>query len=258
MDLGLEGKVALVTAASRGIGRAVAERLAAEGATVVISSRDADALNAAAAANSGMRAMPADLSDPVATGALVADVVAAHGRLDVLVCNTPGPRIAPFLETSPEDWAAAYDLLVRPAVQLAGDAGRHMVDSGGGSIVFITSAWVRQPKPGGVLSASMRSAVSAMAKQMAIELAPRGVRVNQVMPGATATDRMKTIVANSVAANGTTPEDEIAKIVRDIPLGRWAEAEEVADAVAYLASERASFITGSALALDGGGIRSTL
>jgi 3-oxoacyl-[acyl-carrier protein] reductase len=258
VDLGLQGKVALVTAASRGIGRAVAERLSAEGATVVVSARDADALNAAAAANPGMSAMPVDLSDPVATGALVGDVIAAHGRLDVLVCNTAGPRIVPFLETSPEDWAAAYDLLVRPAVQLAGDAARHMVERGDGSIVFITSTWVRQPKAGGVLSASMRSAVSAMGKQMAIELAPHGVRVNQVMPGATATDRMKNIVAGAVARNGTTPDQERAKIIQDIPLGRWAEAEEIADAVAFFASQRSSFVTGSALAVDGGAVRGTL
>jgi NAD(P)-dependent dehydrogenase (short-subunit alcohol dehydrogenase family) len=133
-----------------------------------------------------------------------------------------------------------------------------MVERGDGSIVFITSTWVRQPKAGGVLSASMRSAVSAMGKQMAIELAPRGVRVNQVMPGATATDRMKNIVAGAVARNGTTPDQERAKIIQDIPLGRWAEAEEIADAVAFFASQRSSFVTGSALAVDGGAVRGTL
>jgi 3-oxoacyl-[acyl-carrier protein] reductase len=257
VDLELSDKVALVTAASRGIGRAVAQRLDAEGAHVTISSHDPDAL-AAAAAGTRMSAVPVDLTDPVATGALVPDVLAAQGRLDVLVVNTPGPRILSFLDTSVDDWAAAYDLLVRPAVQLAHAGARHMVDNGGGSIVFLTSTWVRQPLPGGVLSASMRSAISSMAKLMAVELAPHGVRVNQVMPGATATDRMQSIISAKAKANGTRPDDEIAKVVKDIPLGRWAEADEIADAVAFLASSRSSFMTGSALALDGGAIRSTL
>jgi 3-oxoacyl-[acyl-carrier protein] reductase len=257
VDLELSGKVALVTAASRGIGRAVAHRLDAEGAAVTISSHDPEAL-AAAAAGTGIATLPVDLTDQAATARLVPEVVERHGRLDVAVINTPGPRIAAFMDTSIEDWAGAYDLLVRPAVQLAHDAARHMIEQGGGSIVFLTSTWVRQPLPGGVLSASMRSAISAMGKLMAVELAPHGVRVNQVMPGATATDRMQTIVSTKAKANGTTPEEEIAKVVKDIPLGRWAQPDEIADAVAFFASPRSSFITGSALALDGGAIRSTL
>jgi 3-oxoacyl-[acyl-carrier protein] reductase len=261
VDLELKDKVALVTAASKGIGRAVAHRLAAEAATVALSSRAAGRIEAAIAeigpTAGSLSPYPADLADPGATEALVPAVVAAHGRLDIAVLNTPGPRITAFLDTTSQDWADAYDLLVRPVVQLARDAARQMVDQGGGSIVFLTSTWVRQPASGGVLSAAMRSALSATAKQMALELAPHGVRVNQLMPGATGTGRMESILSSKAAANGTSRDEELAKVVENIPLGRWAEPEEIADAVAFLVSPRSAFVTGSALAVDGGAIRST-
>jgi len=251
MDLGLQGKTALVTAASRGIGHAIATLLAAEGATVAAAARKPEA-------TPGVTPWPVDLSDAAAVDRLVPEVVSAHGRLDVLVVNTPGPRILPFLQTERADWDLAYDQLVRPAVQLASAASRVMVEQGGGSILFITSTWVKQPQPGGVLSASMRSLISALSKQMAVELAPHGVRVNQLMPGATGTDRMRRINRAKAEANGTTEDEEQAKVVSAIPLGRWAESEEIARAAAYLVSPAAAFTTGQALAVDGGAIRSTL
>ncbi|NUS16821.1 MAG: SDR family oxidoreductase [Streptomyces sp.] len=254
MDLGLTGHVAAVTAASRGIGAAVARRFAAEGATAVAASRTAPP---APEAGPG-RVLPVrlDLADPAATARFVPDVVAQHGRLDVLVVNTAGPRLGPFLDTTDEDWTAGYDLLLRPAVQLARAGARQMAEQGGGCVVFLTSTWVRQPAPGGVLSSAFRSAIAAMAKQLAAEVAPAGVRVVQVMPGATGTDRMRDIVAAKSAGNGTTQDEEVRKVVRDIPLGRWADAEEIADTVAFLASPRSSFTTGASLAVDGGAVRS--
>lgn len=252
MDLGLNGKVALVTAASRGIGRAIADRLAAEGATVAVSARKPENLGP------GQHAYPVDLSDAAAVERLVPEVLERHGGLDVLVVNTPGPRVAPFLDTTLADWSHAYDQLVRPAVQLASAGARAMVERGGGSILFITSVWVKQVNPGGVLSASMRSAVSALAKQMSQELARHNIRVNQLLPGATATDRMRSMAATRAAADGITEEEAMNQIARGVPLGRWAEPEEVAGAAVYLVSPAAAFITGQALAADGGSIRSVL
>jgi 3-oxoacyl-[acyl-carrier protein] reductase len=262
MDLQLQGKVALVTAASRGIGRAVGHQLATEGATTVLSSRDKDALSSAVEAvgpvAGRLAAAPCDLADSEATGRLIPEVVDQYGPLDALVINTPAPPIKPFLQTSLDDWATAYDALVRPALQLAGAGAELMAERGGGSIVFLTSTWVTQPTWGGGLSAGPRSLLSGLAKQMALELAPSGVRVNQLMPGATGTDRMRTIVTTKAAANNTSVEQEIAAIAADIPLGRWAEADEIARSVAFLISPASSFTTGSATAVDGGAVRSTL
>lgn len=266
MDLDLAGKNALVTAASKGIGYAVAARLVTEGARVVISARPGANLDEAigklrANAPHGpeqVLAVPADLTEPDAATTLVTEALERLGTLDVLVSNTPGPRLAPALELGDDDWDGAYRLLLRPVVQLTRAAARHMVGNRAGSIVLLTSTWVKQPAVGGGLSAAFRAAISALGKQLAIELADAGVRVNQVMPGATATDRMHDIAASKARRNGTTPEQEIAEVVSAIPLGRWAQPQEIADAVVFLASPRSGFTTGHALSLDGGAVRSTL
>lgn len=189
MDLQLRGKTALVTAASRGIGRAVAVRLAEEGMTVTAAARthggDPEDMG-----EGTLVPMVHDLADVDATQGLVARVVAEQGRLDILVLNTPGPKIVPVLDTSWDDWAGAHDLLLRPVVQLATTGARQMVKQGGGTIVLLSSTWVKQPAPGGVLSAAYRSAAAAMVKTLAAEVAPHGVRVVHVMPGATGTDRI--------------------------------------------------------------------
>lgn len=254
MDLGLAGKTALVTAASRGIGRAVAERLAAEGMTVVAGSRSGDG-RVEEIESGRIISHPADLSDAERTGALVNDVVEQFGALGTLVMNTPGPAITPVLATTWADWESAHDTLLRPVVQLVTRAADVMATAGGGTIVLLTSTWVKQPKEGGVLSAAYRAAAGAMLKTLSIEMADKGVRLIQVMPGATGTDRMHNIVAAKSATNGTTVDDEIAKVVAEIPLGRWAEAAEIADVVAFAASPRSSFMTGSAITVDGGAVR---
>ncbi len=261
MDLGLRDKVVLVTAASRGIGLECARAFLGEGATVAINARTQASLTAAAAQIGGASRLtchPADLSIEVDCARLLASVDQAHGRLDVLVLNTGGPIILPFLDTALGDWATAYQLLLRPAVQLAHGAARRMTASGGGSIVFLTSTWVKQPKAGGGLSAAMRSAVSALAKQLALELGPRGVRVNQVLPGATGTERMRELVSGAARRNGTSEAAELDKIVAEIPLGRWASPDEIAATIVFLASPRSGFTTGAALQVDGGAVRGVL
>ncbi len=248
MDLQLNGKFALVTAASKGIGQAVAQRLAQEGAVVAAASRSlADAAEQSFPGGGRIVPMGVDLGSREEAGGLVDAVVERFGRLDILVLNTPGPRLKPFLETELTDWESAFDLLVRPVLQLAMAGARHMAANESGSIVFLTSTWVKQPAASGALSASMRSALSSLCKQMALELGSVGVRVNQLQPGATGTDRMADIVKAKAEKNGTTPQQEI---------GRWGDPEEIANAVAYLASPAAGFVTGATLQIDGGAVRS--
>ncbi|MFE9319971.1 SDR family oxidoreductase [Nocardia sp. NPDC052278] len=256
MYLGLERGIALVTAASRGIGRATAERLASEGMTVIAAARSVGS-GTETFGSGQIVPYPHDLGDGAATAELIDSVIDKYGPLDVLVLNTPGPQIKPALDTTWDDWQAAHELLLRPVVQLAVTAGNRMRDKGSGSIILLSSTWVRQPAAGGVLSASYRSAASAFVKSLAAELALSGVRVNQVMPGATGTDRMQRIVEMKSQNNGTEVDEEIAKVVADIPVGRWAEASEIADAVAFIASPRASFITGASIPVDGGAVRAS-
>lgn len=257
MNLELNGKVALVTAASQGIGRAVATTLASEGALVAANSRRPEALAVGTFANR-IFPYPADLGDPGQYGNLVEQVVRDHGRLDIAVLNTPGPRILPLMDVQDADWESAFNQLVRPCLRLAQDAARQMVQQGGGSIVFLTSTWVRQTMPGGALSAVMRSALSALSKQMALELATAGVRVNQVLPGATATARMQHILESKALKNHTDTDTELRQVVAQIPMGRWGQPQEIADAVAFVVSPRSAFMTGATLQVDGGAIRSTL
>jgi 3-oxoacyl-[acyl-carrier protein] reductase len=256
MDLGLATKVALVTAASRGIGRAVAERLADEGMTVVAAARTPGLVRQPRGTGE-IVPLVHDLADVEATGTLVRRVADEFGHLDVLVLNTPGPTISPVMATTWDDWVAAHDLLLRPVVQLGLSGATQMKAQGSGVILLLSSTWVRQPSPGGVLSASYRSAAAAMVKTLAGEVAGYGVRVAQVMPGATSTDRMRAIVTAKAERNGTSPDTEVAEVVKDIPLGRWAQPTEIADVVAFLASARASFITGASITVDGGAVRAT-
>ncbi|MGE4409917.1 MAG: SDR family oxidoreductase [Sphingomonadales bacterium] len=256
MDLGLNGKVALVLAASDGIGKATALRLAGEGASVVVVGRDPAKLKAVEEAGKGaIFGIARDLTDAGAEE-IVDQALAKFGRLDICVLNTGGPTIQPFLETRIEQWDGAYQLLFRPVVAVAMAAARHMAERGSGALLFITSSWTKQPAPGSCLSMSFRAGLSALSKLLSIELAPSGVRVNQVMPGTTATNRMTGMIDNRAARNGTTPEQELALSYGAIPLARWAKPEEIADAILFLVSDRASYVTGQTLVVDGGSIKS--
>lgn len=255
LELGLEGKVALVLAASSGIGRATALRLAAEGANVVVVGRNAEKLKEVAAHGPNIHTIAMDLTGPE-TADLVPQVLRRFGRLDIVILNTGGPTIQPFVQTTAEQWDNAYNALLRPVVIVARAAAEHMAERRSGALLFITSTWVKQPAPGSCLTASIRAALSALSKLLAVELGPQGIRVNQLMPGTTATDRMETMISGRAAKNGTTREAELAASHAAIPLGRWAEPHETADAIAFLVSERAQYITGQTLAVDGGSLKS--
>jgi 3-oxoacyl-[acyl-carrier protein] reductase len=263
VDLGLEERVALITAASRGLGFAVAQALAREGARVALCGRDSAAVEAAERelADRGAEALGlvTNLTDEAACEAMVDEVLARFGRVDVLVCNTGGPPVgAEFTELSLEDWREAWRTVVEPPLRLAHRLVPGMVERRSGSVVFMTSTWVKQPRPGGVLSSATRSALSALSKQLATELAPHGVRVNQVMPGAADTERMRTLIDRHAEARGIVAAEAHAELFADVPVGRPAEAEEIATIVALVASPRASYLTGTAIQVDGGLVRSIL
>ena len=257
MDLGLHGKIALVTAASKGLGRAVALRLAQEGAHVAICARGKKSLHESATeieARTGRQALPApaDVSDPGAADALVKATVERFGRIDILVINAGGPPPGQFLDLTPKDWEAAVRLTLMSAVRLCYATVPVMKEQGGGSILAMTSITVKQPLPNLVLSNSLRLGVTGLVKTLADELAPFGIRVNGICPGWTRTARVDQLLNDRAERNGTTPDEEAARIAATIPLGRMGTPEEFAAAAAFLVSDAASYITGVSLLVDGG------
>ncbi|HEY75961.1 MAG TPA: SDR family oxidoreductase [Thermoflexia bacterium] len=263
MDLGLKGKVALVTAASRGLGRAVALQLAEEEASVAICARKEGPLQATAeeireATGAEVLAIPADVSVPEDVDRLVEAVLDRFGRIDVLVTNAGGPPPGRFLDLTPADWEAAVRLTLMSAVRLCYSVVPAMRKQGGGSIMAMTSISVKQPLPNLLLSNSIRLAVIGLVKTLADELAPDGIRVNAVCPGWTRTERVEQLLQDRAARNGTTPEEEAARITAAIPMGRMGMPEELARAVAFLASPAASYITGVSLLVDGGMYRGVM
>jgi 3-oxoacyl-[acyl-carrier protein] reductase len=259
VNLGLGGKVALVCGASRGLGRAVAAELAAEGASLAVCSRDADALETAAASiGPDVLAVPADLGVPGEPTRVVEAVDARFGRLDVLVANTGGPPAGTHDTLTMEDWDRATALLLRSTVELAAAALPGMKERGWGRILAVTSVAVRQPVDNLILSNSLRAAVTGYAKTLAREVAPHGVTVNTILPGYTATERVTELNRANAEREGVDPAEIQARLEASIPLGRLAEPEEFAALAAFLASERAGYITGGALAVDGGWLRGLL
>ena len=259
MNLGLGDKVALVCGASRGLGRAIAGELAAEGASLALCSRDAERL-AAAAAEIGPEALavPADLAVSGEPTRIVAETVERFGRLDVLVANTGGPPAGTHDTLTLEDWDRATALLLRSTVELATAAIPGMKERGWGRILAVTSVAVKQPVDNLILSNSLRAAVTGFAKTLSREVAPHGITVNTILPGYTATERVTDLNRANAEREGVDPEQIQARLEASIPLGRLAEPEEFAALAAFLASERAGYITGGAFAVDGGWVRGLL
>ncbi len=263
MDLGLQGKVALVGGASRGLGRAVAQELAAEGCAVVLCSREATALQRAAAeihekTGAETCVAAANLSDATAVAEVVNTAMARFGGVDVLVTNTGGPPVGAFETHSPEAWRAAFAQNLDSVLNLTRRLLPGMKERGWGRIINVTSIAVKQPVDGLILSNSVRAAVTGFARTLANEVAPHGVTVNNVMPGYTRTERLVQLATHNAQARGVDVRDAYAQWEREIPMGRLGEPQELAGLVAFLASTRAAYITGASIAVDGGWIRSLL
>ena len=260
MDLGLKGRAAAVAAASRGLGRATAHALAAEGASVAVCGRDRGRIVEAAetiARDTGARSLPvvADVGLAEDGRRFVDEAAAAFGRLDVLVTNTGGPRPGGFEEVSDEAWLEAYRVTLANVVHLVRAAVPHMRRNGWGRVVNIASLSARQPIDGLALSNAFRPAIAGLAKTLSNELGRDGILVNTVCPGYTRTDRLDEVMKARAAKAGSTPEKVRADLAAGVPLRRVAEPEELAAVVAFLCSERASYVTGVTLPVDGGAQR---
>jgi 3-oxoacyl-[acyl-carrier protein] reductase len=263
VDLGLHGKVALVAASSKGLGRAVAEELAAEGAHLVMCARGKDTLEQTAESirqKAGVKVIDvaADVSDPNDVARVVKAGFKEFGQVDILVTNSGGPPSAPFESLTPEMWDAATRLLLKSAVELTRAVLPGMKERRWGRILNVTSIAAKQPIEGLMLSNSLRAAVIGFARTLATEVAPFGVTVNNLLPGYTRTDRVQELARAAGGKADGSSTDIVAKWEREIPMGRLAEPREFAALAAFLASERASYITGSSIAVDGGWIRSIL
>jgi 3-oxoacyl-[acyl-carrier protein] reductase len=263
MELGLEGRVALVGGSSSGLGRAVADALADEGADLILCARGRGALDEARdalAERTGRRvvAAAADLSTAEGCQAVLDAAFEAFGRVDVLVTNTGGPPAGPFETHEHEVWRRAGALLLESVLHLVRGVLPGMKIRGWGRILTITSIAVKQPVDGLILSNSLRAAVAGFARSLANEVASAGVTVNNLMPGYTRTERLEDLETHMAQERGVTREQVRAGWESEVPAGRLGEPHELAELAAFLASERAAYITGQSIAVDGGWIRSLL
>lgn len=263
MDLGLRNSVAVVTAASQGLGAAVALKFAEEGARLVICSRDKGRIEARAATireETGAEVLPvtADVTQAADVKRLVGTTVDFYERLDILITNAGGPPSAPFLKLSAEDFEAAFQLNLMSAVRLCYAAVPHMLRQGSGSIVTMTSISVKQPIENLILSNTIRLGVIGLTKTLANELGPQGIRVNSILPGWIRTGRVDELLESRAKINNTTPEIEAERIAGSFPLGRMGEPDEIANATVFMASPAASYLHGVALQVDGGAYKGAL
>jgi len=262
MDLGLKGRVGLVAAASAGIGYASALELAREGARLFICSRDEGRIRAAAeriAAETGaeVTGVAADVTSDEEAERFVRAATDAAGRVDVLVTNAGGSPGSTFEETGLEMYRRAFELNALSAVRLAALVVPGMRARRWGRVVNVTSISVKQPIAGLLLSNTVRAGLTGWAKTLSNEVAAEGVTVNNVAPGWTLTARQEEHAVERGARLGRTKEEMVEAWASEVPMRRMARAEEIAAAVAFLASERASYITGQTLVVDGGWVRGT-
>lgn len=257
MDLGIRSKVAVVAAASQGLGKAVATSLSREGARMAICSRDQRRVDAAASEISretggDVLAIRADVTNPDDIRKFVGKVIEAYGTIHVLVTNAGGPPPGEFVDITEEEWYSTFDLTFMSAVRLIRECLPHMQEAGWGRIITMTSLSVKQPLNNLILSNAIRLAVVGMARSLSKDLAPHKITVNVVGPGFIGTSRLGELFEARARKESKTASEVETSVVSAIPIGRLGSPEEVADLVAFLASERASYITGNFIQADGG------
>lgn len=262
MDLELKDKVALVTASSKGLGRAVATEFAREGASVAICSHS-DAIDKTAKeirkeTGGNVLAVHCDVTEQRDIENLINSTNEEYGQIDILFVNAGGPKPGAFLDLDPEDWETALNLTLMSAVRLCYSVVPQMIANGSGSIITTQSYSIKQPVDHLILSNSIRLAVIGLMKSLANELGPKGIRVNSINPTWTLTDRVEQLMSDRAKRSGNSIEKEIELLSNEIPLGRIGTVEEFGKTVAWLASPAASFIHGHALMFDGGAVKPSL
>ena len=260
MDLGLKDRVAIVAASSQGLGKGAALALAREGAKLAICARTPETIQAAAeeirnATGVDVLARAMDVTRGDQVRELVEETQKRFGHIDICVTNAGGPPSKTFAETSADDWTAAVNLNLMSTVHFAREVLPVMQKQRWGRFIAITSVAVKQPIDGLILSNSVRSAVSGLVKSLANEYGRYNVLVNNVCPGYTRTERLTELATHLARRGATTPDEIEQQWTNQIPLGRLAEVEEFANVVAFLASDRASYLTGISIAVDGGLVR---
>lgn len=259
MDLGIRNRVAMVAAASKGLGRAMAEALAAEGVRVSLCSRSLETLQPVVEAIGAENALgtACDVSNPGDLQRWFDATIARFGQVDILITNTGGPPAAPFLKLSEEQWRSGIDSTLMNVVRLCRLVIPEMQKRGWGRILHLTSFVAKQPVELLTVSSTLRAGLSALTKTLADQVARDGITVNAILPGHFLTDRQRHLAELRAEEQGVTPEEYLEKSQGVIPMGRFGRPEELGAVTAFLCSERAAYVTGVSLQIDGGLVRGT-
>ena len=263
MDLGLRGKVTIVTASSRGIGKGIARVMLQEGARVMLFARNVNELKSTALELSretggDVAYVQGDLTNRDDVIRLIEETRRAMGPVDILIYNTGPPKPGLFSELSFDDWDYAVKLLLLSAVWLTKGVVDDMVKRGWGRLIYITSLTLRQPISNLVLSNTVRLSLAGLVKSLANEYGPKGITANGVMQGYVMTDRVRRLAEDEARRSGAPIEEVLKSMAKDIPVGRYGNPEEIGYLVAFLASDKASYINGSMILIDGGFVKCVL